>query len=219
MIKNIIFDFDGVLVDSEILAAKAFSRYMIRFGVDLNEKEFANFAGNKTVNVVEILSKKYSINDKKKFYNDIMNIASNIYKNELTIINGAYNFINNKKLNLFIGSNSTKNRIIDGLQKVKLDKFFKPEQVYSFDLVKNPKPYPDIYLKVVKDNNLNKDETIIIEDSVIGIKAAVNAGVKVIGFTAGGHWHENRDEKELLEAGAILVTNDYNKIDKIIEQY
>ena len=219
MIKNIIFDFDGVLVDSEILAAKAFSRYMIRFGVDISEKEFANFAGNKTVNVVEILSKKYSINDKKKFYNDIMNIASNIYKNELTIINGAYNFINNKKLNLFIGSNSTKNRIIDGLQKVKLDKFFKPEQVYSFDLVKNPKPYPDIYLKVVKDNNLNKDETIIIEDSVIGIKAAVNAGVKVIGFTAGGHWHEGRDEKELLAAGAIFVTNDYNKIDKIIEQY
>ena len=219
MIKNIIFDFDGVLVDSEILAAKAFSRYMIRFGVDISEKEFANFAGNKTVNVVEILSKKYSINDKKKFYNDIMNIASNIYKNELTIINGAYNFINNKKLNLFIGSNSTKNRIIDGLQKVKLDKFFKPEQVYSFDLVKNPKPYPDIYLKVVKDNNLNKDETIIIEDSVIGIKAAVNAGVKVIGFTAGGHWHKNRDEKELLAAGAIFVTNDYNKIDKIIEEY
>tara|TARA_B100001029_G_C15035109_1_gene439605 strand:- start:882 stop:1541 length:660 start_codon:yes stop_codon:yes gene_type:complete len=219
MIKNIIFDFDGVLVDSEILAAKAFSRYMIRFGVDISEKEFANFAGNKTVNVVEILSKKYSINDKKKFYNDIMNIAYNIYKNELTIINGAYNFINNKKLNIFIGSNSTKNRIIDGLQKVKLDKFFKPEQVYSFDLVKNPKPYPDIYLKVVKDNNLNKDETIIIEDSVIGIKAAVNAGVKVIGFTAGGHWHENRDEKELLAAGAIFVTNDYNKIDKIIEQY
>ena len=219
MIKNIIFDFDGVLVDSEILAAKAFSRYMIRFGVDISEKEFANFAGNKTINVVEILSKKYSINDKKKFYNDIMNIASNIYKNELTIINGAYNFINNKKLNIFIGSNSTKNRIIDGLQKVKLDKFFKPEQVYSFDLVKNPKPYPDIYLKVVKDNNLNKDETIIIEDSVIGIKAAVNAGVKVIGFTAGGHWHENRDEKELLAAGAIFVTNDYNKIDKIIEQY
>ena len=219
MIKNIIFDFDGVLVDSEILAAKAFSRYMIRFGVDISEKEFANFAGNKTVNVVKILSKKYSINDKKKFYNDIMNIASNIYKNELTIINGAYDFINNKNLNVFIGSNSTKNRIIDGLQKVKLDKFFKPEQVYSFDLVKNPKPYPDIYLKVVKDNNLNKDETIIIEDSVIGIKAAVNAGIKVIGFTAGGHWHENRDEKELLAAGAIFVTNDYNKIDKIIEQY
>ena len=80
MIKIIIFDFDGVLVDSEILAAKAFAKYMKKYDIEIDENEFANFAGNKTVNVVEILSKKYSINDKKKFYNDFMNIASNIYK-------------------------------------------------------------------------------------------------------------------------------------------
>ena len=219
MIKNIIFDFDGVLVDSEILAAKAFSRYMTKFGVNVDEKEFAIYAGNKTINVIEILSKRYSIKNQKKFYNEIMNIASNIYKNELTIISGAYNFVNKSNLKLFIGSNSTKNRIIEGLQRVKLDKFFKPEQVYSFDLVKNPKPHPDIYLEVVKDNNLNRDDTIIIEDSVMGVKAGFCAGIKVIGFTGGGHWHKNRDEKELLEAGAILVTNDYNKIEEIIEQY
>ena len=48
MIKNIIFDFDGVLVDSEILAAKAFARYMIKFGVEIDQKEFANWLyGNK----------------------------------------------------------------------------------------------------------------------------------------------------------------------------
>jgi len=192
MIKNIIFDFDGVLVDSEILAAKAFARYMIKFGVEI---------------------------DQKKFYNDIMDIASNIYKNELTIVDGAYNSLSKTSINIFIGSNSTKTRIIDGLENVKLDKFIKPDQVYSFDLVENPKPHPDIYLKVIEDNNLNKDETIIIEDSAIGVKAGVSAGLKVIGFTAGGHWHENRDEKELLEAGAILVTNNYNKLEKIIEKY
>ena len=219
MIKNIIFDFDGVLVDSEILAAKAFARYMIKFGVEIDQKEFANYAGNKTVSVVEILSKKYSIKDQKKFYNDIMDIASNIYKNELTIVSGAYNFISKIKINLFIGSNSTKSRIIEGLESVKLNKFIKPAQIYSFDLVENPKPHPDIYLKVVEDNNLNKDETIIIEDSAIGVRAGVSAGLKVIGLTAGGHWHENRDEKELLEAGAIIVTNNYNKIEKIIEKY
>ena len=43
------------------------------------------------------------------------------------------------------------------------------------------------------------DETIIIEDSVVGVKAGNNANIKVIGLTAGGHWHENRDEKDLLE--------------------
>ncbi len=217
MIKNIIFDFDGVLVDSEILVAKAFSKYMKNFGIEIDKKEFANFAGNKTIQVIDILSQKYSIKDKQKFFDDIMEIASNIYKNELTTVEGAYEFVSKTKLNLFIGSNSTKDRIINGLHKVELTKYFKPEQVYSFDLVEKPKPNPDIYLKAIEDNNLKKNHTIIIEDSVVGVKAGVSAGVKVIGLTAGGHWHHNRDEKELLDAGAFTVTNDYIKIQKIIE--
>ena len=217
MIKNIIFDFDGVLVDSEILVAKAFAKYMQNFGINIDEKEFASFAGKKTVQVIEILSNKYSIKDQEKFFRDIMEIASNIYKKELTTVKGAYDFVSNLKLNMFIGSNSMKERIIDGLQKVKLDKYFKPEQVYSFDLVDNPKPDPDVYLKTLEDNNLIKTETIIIEDSAVGVMAGVAANVKVIGLTAGGHWHEKRDEKELLEAGAFAVTNDYKKVFKLIE--
>ena len=217
MIKNIIFDFDGVLVDSEILVAKAFAKYMQNFGIDIDEKEFASFAGKKTVQVIDILSKKYSIKDQEKFFTDIMEIASNIYKKELTTVKGAYDFVSNLKFNMFIGSNSMKERIIDGLQRVKLDKYFKPEQVYSFDLVDNPKPDPDVYLKILEDNNLTKTETIIIEDSAVGVMAGVAANVKVIGLTAGGHWHEKRDEKELLEAGAFAVTNDYKKVFKLIE--
>ena len=217
MIKNIIFDFDGVLVDSEILVAKAFAKYMQNFGIDTDEKEFASFAGKKTVQVIEILSKKYSIKDQEKFFRDIMEIASNIYKKELTTVKGAYDFVSNLKFNMFIGSNSMKERIIDGLQRVKLDKYFKPEQVYSFDLVDNPKPDPDVYLKALEDNKLIKTETIIIEDSTVGVMAGVAANVKVIGLTAGGHWHEKRDEKELLEAGAFAVTNDYKKVFKLIE--
>ena len=219
MIKNIIFDFDGVLVDSEILVAKAFVKYMKNFGIELDEKEFANFAGKKTVQVIDILSQKYSIKDQQKFSTDIQDISLNIYKNELTTVEGAYEFVSKTKLNLYIGSNSLKDRIIDGLQRVELNKYFKPEQVYSFDLVEKPKPSPDVYLKAIKDNNLNKKHTIIIEDSMVGVKAGVSAGVKVIGLTAGGHWYENRDEKDLLEAGAIAVTNNYKKIKEIIESY
>ena len=217
MIKNIIFDFDGVLVDSEILVAKAFAKYMQKFGIEVDEKEFASFAGKKTVQVIDILSKKYSIEDQQKFFTDIMDIAANIYKKELTTVEGAYDFVSNLKLNIFIGSNSMKERIIDGLQRVRLDKYFQPKQVYSFDLVDKPKPDPDIYLKAIQDNNLLKNQTIIIEDSAVGVMAGAAAGVKVIGLTAGGHWHEKRDEKELLEAGAFIVANDYKKILKIIE--
>ena len=218
MIKNIIFDFDGVLVDSEILVAKSFAKYMQNFDIEMDEKEFASFAGKKTVQVIDILSKKYSIEDQQKFFTDIMDIASNIYKKELTAVKGAYDFVSNLKIDIFIGSNSMKERIIDGLQRVKLDKYFQPKQIYSFDLVDKPKPDPDIYLKAIEDNNLIKNQTIIIEDSVVGVTAGVSAGVKVIGLTAGGHWHENRDIKELLDAGAFAVTNDYKKILKIIKE-
>ena len=217
MIKNIIVDFDGVLVDSEILIAKAFAKYIQNFGQEVDEKEFASYAGKKTVQVIDILSKKYSIKDQEKFFRDIMDIASNIYKKELTTVKGAYDFVSNLKLNMFIGSNSMKERIIEGLQRVNLDKYFQPKKVYSFDQVDNPKPDPDVYLKAIQDNNLIKTETIIIEDSAVGVMAGVAADVKVIGLTAGGHWHEKREEKELLEAGAFAVTNDYKKVFKLIE--
>ena len=219
MIKNIIFDFDGVLVDSEILVAKAFSKYMQELGIKTNEKEFANLAGKKTVEVIDILSEKYSLKDKQKFFDDIMNIASNIYKKELKTVVGVEEFLKKSKHNLYIGSNSMKNRILDGLKRVGLEKYFNPNHIYSFDLVDNPKPHPDIYLKAVNDNDLIIDETIIIEDSVVGVNAAKNAKIKVIGLTAGGHWHTDRDEKELINAGAIATANNYNKIEEIIESF
>ena len=219
MIKNIIFDFDGVLVDSEILVAKAFSKYMQELGIKTNEKEFANLAGKKTVEVIDILSEKYSLKDKQKFFDDIMNIASNIYKKELKTVVGVEGFLKKSKLNFFIGSNSMKNRILDGLKRVGLEKYFNPNQIYSLDLVNNPKPHPDIYLKAVNDNDLLIDETIIIEDSVVGVNAGKNAKIKVIGLTAGGHWHTDRDEKELINAGAIATAKNYNKIQEIIESF
>ena len=188
-------------------------------GITFDEKDFSNFAGKKTVEVIDILSERFLKKNKKMFFDDIMNIASNIYKEELTTVNGAYEFVSNSKLNLFIGSNSIKDRIIDGLKRVQLEKYFTEDKVYSFDLVKNPKPHPDVYLKVVSDNNLNKNETVIIEDSAVGVIAGVAAEVKVIGITAGGHWHHQRDQKELVDVGAITVTDSYSKIPKIIESF
>ena len=217
MIKNIIFDFDGVLVDSETIVLKAFSKYMQECRIKINEKELANLVGKPTVVVIDILSEKYSPEVKKKFSDDIMNIASNIYKKELKKIVGVEEFLEKSKHNLYIGSNSMKNRIVDGLKRVGLEKYFNSNQIYSLDLVDNPKPFPDIYLKAVNDNDLIIDETIIIEDSVVGVKAGQDANVKVIGLTAGGHWGENRDEKELINAGAIATANNYNKIQEIIE--
>ena len=218
MIRNIIFDFDGVLVDSEILVSIAFSRYLKELGYDFDQKDFFKFSGKKTYQVVSYLSDKLSIDNKEKFYKNIMSISSNIYSNELTTVVGALEYIKKSKKNLFIGSNSIKSRILIGLKKVKLDSFFNERKIFSFDMVKRAKPFPDIYLKVVDNYSLKKKETVIVEDSVVGVKAAVAAGIKVIGLTAGGHWKEDRSEKELIQSGAFKVVNDFKLLDNILDK-
>ena len=130
----------------------------------------------------------------------------------------AKDYIIKSERNHFIGSNSNKDRILDGLKLVGLDKFFLSDQVYSFDMVKRPKPDPDIYLKVLNDNSLDREETVIIEDSGVGVKAATAAGVRVFGLTAGKHWHSDRDTNELFDNGALNVFSDYESLGKAIEE-
>ena len=212
MIKNIIFDFDGVLVDSEILVARAFSKYFAKKNIFFSEKEFSIFTGKKTVEVIAELSKKFDIKNQKEFFNEIINITNNIYTNDLTPLSGAESFLKTNNFNYLIGSNSVKNRILEGLQKVKFQGFFPEDKIFSFDMVNNPKPEPDIYLAAIDAHQLNKNETLIIEDSVVGVKAGVRAGVKVVGLTAGGHWHPERSTKELSDAGVSLLINNYKDL-------
>ncbi len=209
MIKNIIFDFDGVLVDSEIIVAKSLSRYLKKRNIVFEEKEFAKFVGNKTIDVVGKLSNIFNIKDKDIFFEDIMLLTKDLYSNELQSINGVEYFLKNIQQNKYIGSNNIKERIIQGLKKVNLNSFFKFNSIFSFDLVGVPKPNPDIYLKAIEDSKINKNETIIIEDSSIGVISGVSAGIKVIGLTAGGHWYNDRSKQELYDAGAYEVVNSY----------
>ncbi len=218
MIKNIIFDFDGVVVDSEVLASKAFSKYFSKFDKTIKEEQFYKYAGKKTVEVIDLLSSKYKIENKEKFTNEIFDIVSEVYSKDLKLVDGAKNYISKSDRNHFIGSNSNKDRILDGLKLVGLDKFFLRDQVYSFDMVKRPKPDPDIYLKVLNDNSLNREESVIIEDSGVGVKAATAAGVRVFGLTAGKHWHSDRDANELFDNGALNVFSDYESLGKAIEE-
>ena len=218
MIKNIIFDFDGVIVDSEVLASKAFAKYFSKFDRSIKEEQFYKYAGKKTVEVIDLLSAKYKIENKEIFTNEIFDIVAEVYSRDLKLVDGAKDYISKSNRDHFIGSNSNKDRIMDGLKLVDLDKIFLSDHVYSFDMVERPKPDPDIYLKVLNDNSLNIQETIIIEDSGVGVKAASLAGVRVFGLTAGKHWHSNRDKNELFDNGALNVFSDYISLGKAIEE-
>ena len=209
MIKNIIFDFDGVLVDSEILVAKAMRKYLSKKNIMFEEKEYSKFAGKKTFQVISELSLLFNIPDKESFFNDIMSLANALYSNKLEVVFGVNHFLKNTNHNRFIGSNSGKERIVRGLKKAGIDNYFKEDSISSFDTVGKSKPEPDVYQRLIDIATLDKKETIIIEDSSIGIQAGVATGVKVIGLTAGKHWHKGRSDQELLDAGAYDVVKNY----------
>jgi len=218
MIKNVIFDFDGVLVDSEILVSKAFSKYLVNLNISVSEKDIAFYAGNKTVDVIDKLSLRFNIEDKQKLFNDIMLIANNIYNKELKSVKGTEKFLSKLNQEKFIASNSGKERIIQGLKNVNLYNFFEEKNIYSFDMVKKPKPEPDIYLKIIEDKKINPEHTVIIEDSVTGTLAGVAADIRVIGLTAGQHWYEGRNQKLLKDVGAFAVANSYEDLSYIIKE-
>ena len=162
MIKNIIFDFDGVLVDSEILVAQSFCKYLFERNILFTENDFAQFAGKKTVQVISELSEKFNIDNEERFFNDIMRISNNIYINELTSVPGAFDFLESSAYNCFIGSNSGKDRVVSGLKKVKFDKFFGENKIYSFDMIGIPKPEPDIYLAIIKHITQRNNRILIL---------------------------------------------------------
>ena len=218
MIQNIIFDFDGVLVDSEILVIRAFCQYLGERNIIIAEKEFANYAGNKTIDVIGKLSSRFGIQDTHKFYNNIMIITRKIYNKELTTVIGAEKFLNKISQQKFIASNSWKERIVQGLKTVNLCQFFEEKNIFSFDMVKKSKPEPDVYLKVIENSDISPNETIIIEDSIVGVQAGVLANIKVIGLTAGGHWFEERSSQPLIDAGAYIVVKTYNDLLKILQK-
>lgn len=218
MIQNIIFDFDGVLVDSEIIASRAFSIYLAKRDIILTEQEFCSaYAGIRIVDVISRLSSRFNIKDKDDFFKEIILISNNIYNNELTTTKGIkklLDIIHHKKL---ICSNSSKERIIKGLIKVNLIDYFDENNIFSRDMVDKPKPDPDVYLKAIEVTGINPKKTIIIEDSVVGIKAGIAAGIKVIGLTSGGHW-TGRLPQLLIDVGASAVAKNYNELIEIIKE-
>ena len=210
MIKNIIFDFDGVIVDSEVIVGKSICKYLLKKGIDFEEKEFFHLAGSKTIEIISKLASRFQIEDENTFYKDIMSIAHDLYSKKLTEVLGIRNFLKNTNHNRLIGSNNIKDRIIHGLTRLNLIEYFNKDLIFSFDLVGVSKPAPDIYIKAIEVSKIDLSETVIIEDSLVGVKSGVAAGIKVIGITAGGHWFQGRSHQDLYDAGAYEVVNNYD---------
>lgn len=184
--KAIIFDVDGVLVDSEKFIAQAALRLFDRLGIQVNQDEFKPYIGTGEQKFLEGIAAKYDIriptDAKKQLYG--------FYKEQVTgklqMIKGARNFIEvcrKNKFKMAIATSSDSDKMLTSFNAVGIEvSMF--DAIVTGDEVTNRKPDPEIFLLSCKKLNINPQDCLVVEDSVNGVIAAKAAGCGCLGITS-----------------------------------
>ena len=218
MVELVIFDCDGVLVDSEIIAARAETALLAQIGIEIDPIEFAGrFAGLTFRDILVRLEAETghvfqaSLLDKQRAELD-RRLAR-----EVKAISGAADAVAAVKLPRCVCSNSRRERLEMMLTKTRLLTLFEGHVFSAMDLPeKRPKPAPDVFLHAAKEMKADPANCIVIEDSVHGIAGAKAAGMRVIGFTGGAHSYPGHSDL-LTEAGAETAINRWADLGPVLE--
>lgn len=183
MIKLVIFDVDGTLVDSEVVFVKAAIKNMEVNGYNIPMSAIMGIIGqNRVAGQKLIESTQDDSFDYDKYIKNYEKIRSEILEKEpLKLKKGALNILNYCKehgIRMAIATSTYREKQVKVLTNLGIIDYF--DYMVFGDEIKNSKPAPDIYLKVYERYNYDKDEMIIYEDSNNGILSGYNAGIKVV---------------------------------------
>ncbi|WP_011580105.1 MULTISPECIES: HAD family hydrolase [Chelativorans] len=199
----VIFDCDGVLVDSEIVAARVEAEMLREAGYDITADEIAErYSGLTFKDIMIHIEKEAQMLLQASMIKQAEAKVDERLRAEVKAIPGVAEAAASLSVKKCVCSNSSEERIAIMLQRTNLARFF--EGVIFSSLAtptKRPKPAPDVFLYAAEQMGAEPAGTIVIEDSVHGIMGARTAGMRVIGFTGASHSHP-RHASMLMEAGA-----------------
>jgi HAD superfamily hydrolase (TIGR01509 family) len=214
----IIFDCDGVLIDSEIISARVDSEILAEIGYEIAPEQLAHrFAGLTTERIFELVGEELGRPVPEKIIARAKRDTDRKLREEVLPIAGVQEMLDALDDPRCICSNSRSERLRISLGKVGLWDRFRP-YVYSAQEVgtRQEKPAPDIFLYAAEQFETAPGDAIVVEDSVTGVTGAVAAGMRVIGFTGASHsWPGHADA--LTEAGAITVVRRLAAVPPTIE--
>ncbi len=202
----VIFDCDGVLVDSEIIAARVDAELITKAGFPIEPEELSErYAGLTFRNILLEIEKEASIPLQASLIDDEQRMLDKRLAREVKAIDGAREAVALTPYKRCVCSNSSKARLEIMLTKTGILPLFGGDIFSAIDTPNvRPKPTPDIYLHAAKAMQAEPPKTFVIEDSVHGVNGARAAGMRVIGFTGAAHsWPGHADA--LTEAGAETV--------------
>ena len=216
-IDLIIFDCDGVLVDSEIIASEVEAELLTEAGYPISTEEMAErFAGMTWHNTLLAIEKEADIPISASLLGRVETILDQRLALDVQLIDGVKPMLSQLTLPHCICSNSTSARLSLMLSKVGIKAHFGKHIYSARDLGEDRvKPKPDIFLHGAKQFGIDPSRVLVIEDSVHGVHGAVAAGMRVVGFTGASHTYPSHADK-LTEAGAETVISRMSALPGVI---
>lgn len=204
MIEALIFDCDGVLINSEAIHARVTAALLAEAGMPITaERLHHRFVGETFATILPALEAEHGRSLPPDFAEIARVRTAEAYAAELRPIDGAARAIAQWTGPRAVASNSRVAYLRRWLGHVGLWPLVEPH-VYSAEHVARPKPAPDVYLRAAEGLGVDPGRCVVVEDSAIGARAARAAGMRVIGFTGASLGPPDHDGR-LFGAGAIRV--------------
>jgi phosphoglycolate phosphatase len=211
LFELVIFDCDGVLVDSEPIVNRIFAEILIEAGFQITYEEVVQrFVGKSLATCLEMIKESYGRPLPKHFIELCREREIAALQQELQPVSGITEALKQITLLKCVASNSSHRHIQLVLKLTGLLERFQGK-LYSSHDVERPKPFPDVYLYAAKQMKTNPENCVVIEDSATGVQAACAAGMTVLGYA------QYSDGAALTNAGAKIIFHNMQQLPELLQ--